>query len=425
MSSGLTFTQGLLVGQLSVVLLIGAFIKFFIFGEAPAPTRKPSSQKQYASHHRAPSLHSLASSQASPPQSLRNKASANNILRPVPQSATDTASILRKTYYQIAPNRPQTHGQSIHQPESLDWFNVLIAQTIAQYRQTAYNLKDASPSSPPSILTSLEAAINDPTKRPSFIGDIKITEISLGEEFPIFSNVRVIAVEDELNPGSRGQRLQALVDVDLSDDNLTLAIETSLILNYPKPMSAVLPVALAVSVIRFSGTLSVSFVPAPPETAPPVTEGSSASRPKTNLAFSFLPDYRLDLSVRSLIGNRSRLQDVPKIAQLVEARVQAWFEERVVEPRVQVVGLPGLWPRMGKTRVRDGSDEDKRQRQETEGLKPEPQRLRRVSDNFPTQEETEAIFEGLRYRGGGTGGQREERSFTSEEDMRMPGALPP
>jgi maintenance of morphology protein 1 len=425
MSSGLTFTQGLLVGQLSVVLLLGAFIKFFIFGEAPPPTRKSSSQKQYASHHRAPSLHSLASSQASPPQSLRNKASSNNILRPVPQSATDTASILRKTFYQIAPNRPQKHGQSIHQPESLDWFNVLIAQTIAQYRQTAYNLKDASPSEPPSILTSLEAAINDPTKRPSFIGEIKITEISLGEEFPIFSNVRVISVEDELTPGTRGQRLQALVDVDLSDDNLTLAIETSLILNYPKPMSAILPVALAVSVIRFSGTLSVSFVPAPPETAPPVAEGSSASRPKTNLAFSFLPDYRLDLSVRSLIGSRSRLQDVPKIAQLVEARVHAWFEERVVEPRVQVVGLPGLWPRMGKTRVRDGSDEDKRPQQESDNLMPEAQpRLRRESDHFPSQQETEALFEGLRFRNGGVGRQREERLFTREEDMRMPGALP-
>ena len=425
MSSGLTFTQGLLVGQLSVVVLIGAFIKFFIFGESPPPARKTSSQKQYASHHRAPSLHSLASSQASPPQSLRNKTSSNNILRPVPQSATDTASILRKTFYQIAPNRPQKHGQSIHQPESLDWFNVLIAQTIAQYRQTAYNLKDASPSSPPSILTSLEAAINDPTKRPSFIGDIKITEISLGEEFPIFSNVRVIAVDDELTPGNRGQRLQALVDVDLSDDNLTLAVETSLILNYPKPMSAVLPVALAVSVIRFSGTLSVSFVPAPPETAPPVTEGSSSSRPKTNLAFSFLPDYRLDLSVRSLIGSRSRLQDVPKIAQLVEARVQAWFEERVVEPRIQVVGLPGLWPRMGKTRVRDGGDEEKKSQQGSDTLKPESQpRPRRVSDNFPTQEETEAMFEGLRFRSGGSGRQREEQAFAREDDMRIPGALP-
>jgi maintenance of morphology protein 1 len=231
-------------------------------------------------------------------------------------------------------------------------------------------------------------------------------------------------VEDELTPGTRGQRLQALVDVDLSDDNLTLAVETSLILNYPKPMSAILPVALAVSVIRFSGTLSVSFVPTPPENAPSVSEASSAGRPKTNLAFSFLPDYRLDLSVRSLIGSRSRLQDVPKIAQLVEARVQAWFEERVVEPRVQVVGLPGLWPRMGKTRVRDGSDEDKRPQQEVGTLMPEAQPPpRRVSDHFPSQQETEALFQGLRFRSGGTGREQEEQTFTREEDMRIPGAL--
>ncbi len=32
----LSFTQGLLLGQLSVVVLIGAFIKFFIFGDAPS-----------------------------------------------------------------------------------------------------------------------------------------------------------------------------------------------------------------------------------------------------------------------------------------------------------------------------------------------------------------------------------------------------
>lgn len=82
------------------------------------------------------------------------------------------------------------------------------------------------------------------------------------------------------------------------------------------------------------------------------------SSPKSNVAFSFLPDYRLDLSVRSLIGSRSRLQDVPKVAQLVEARVHAWFEERVVEPRVQVVGLPDLWPRMGRTGVRTGDESE-------------------------------------------------------------------
>lgn len=262
---------------------------------------------------------------------------------------------------------------SSHQPESLDWFNVLIAQTIAQYRQTAYVLKD-SPTA--SILSSLTAAMNNPEKKPSFIDKITVTDISLGEEFPIFSNCRIIAVDD---PISDGGRLQALLDVDLSDDNLSIAVETSMVLNYPKPRSAILPVALSVSVVRFSGTLCISLIPASTEdpldapaktpestaepgsnTAPgsPPDQNPPKSSPKSNVAFSFLPDYRLDLSVRSLIGSRSRLQDVPKIAQLVEARVHAWFEERVVEPRVQVVGLPDLWPRMGRTGVRPGEESD-------------------------------------------------------------------
>jgi maintenance of morphology protein 1 len=68
------------------------------------------------------------------------------------------------------------------------------------------------------------------------------------------------------------------------------------------------------------------------------------------LEFSFLPDYDLELSTRSLVGSRSRLQDVPKIAQLVEARLHAWFDERCVEPCVQQIVLPSFWPRKKNTR---------------------------------------------------------------------------
>lgn len=435
MVAELSFTQGLLIGQLSVVLLIGAFIKFFIFGEAPPASRDATLRTSHTRHVRQPSLHSLASSKSSSPRSLRNKTSSSNILRPVPQNATDIASILRKTYYETSPNKPTSQGHgwgqshhSSHQPESLDWFNVLIAQTIAQYRQTAYNLKDASPSEPPSILTTLTAALNDPKNRPSFIDTINITEISLGEEFPIFSNCRVIALEDDTTGQSGGGRLQALMDVDLSDDNLTLAIETSLILNYPKPFSAVLPLALAVSVVRFSGTLAISFVPATQpasaSTSAVEDDGDSSKSggngsPKTNLAFSFLPDYRLDLSVRSLIGSRSRLQDVPKIAQLVEARVQAWFEERVVEPRVQVVGLPGLWPRMGKTRVREGEDG---QPGSSEGGAINPATPRKRKSSLAIQVDTGSLPEGMRWRAGPSSNNRD--SGVHDEHMRMPGALP-
>ncbi|KAI5299600.1 hypothetical protein KEM56_003106, partial [Ascosphaera pollenicola] len=201
----LSFTQGLLIGQLSVVLLLGAFIKFFIFGEASSPQSQSRGLGSGASLRNRSAFHN---------RSLRKKPSTSNILRPVPSSSTSTESILRKTYYSTSPNNISTsmkHGRaranhSTHQPESLDWFNVLLAQTIAQYRQTAYLVKD-SPTA--SILASLTAALNSTDKKPSFIDEIKVTDISLGEEFPIFSNCRVIPVEDG---ASDDGRLQALMD---------------------------------------------------------------------------------------------------------------------------------------------------------------------------------------------------------------------
>ena len=244
-------------------------------------------------------------------------------------------SILNKTYYKV----------DSHQPESLDWFNVLVAQAIAQLRSDAQH-DDA-------ILASLTKAMNG-TSRPDFVDEIRVTELTLGEDFPIFSNCRIIPVDEnglDFGPGKAfdanmatrdGTRLQARMDVDLSD-MITLAVETQLLLNYPKKLSAVLPVALAVSVVRFSGTLSISFIPS-----------NSSENTPTKMVFTFLDDYRLDLSVRSLLGSRSRLQDVPKIAQLVESRLHQWFDDRCVEPRFQEIALPSMWPRKKNTR---GGDE--------------------------------------------------------------------
>jgi maintenance of morphology protein 1 len=343
----------------------------------------------------------------------------------------------------------------------LDWFNVLIAQTIAQYRQTAYSLKD-SPTS--SILHSLTAALNNPEKKPSFIDKITVTDISLGEEFPIFSNCRIIAVDD---PMSDGGRLQALMDVDLSDDNLSIAVETSLVLNYPKPCSAILPVALSISVVRFSGTLCISLVPAStpplhspsPMPSPPTVESQGnhptgaqpadakgdgappkSDSPKSNVAFSFLPDYRLDLSVRSLIGSRSRLQDVPKVAQLVEARVHAWFEERVVEPRVQVVGLPDLWPRMGRTGVRTGDDSETGSnaasrsamsvdmsgplRGDDGDQEPEALRFRGLGARLPLPFDAISRTSSYQVETGGARSPSLTRERSLGDDFYMPGAMP-
>ena len=293
-------------------------------------------------------------------------------------------TILSKTYYNV----------DSHQPESLDWFNVLIAQTIAQFRSDAQH-DDA-------ILTSLTKALNG-TSRPDFLDEIKITELSLGEDFPIFSNCRIIPLDEDglsLGTGKGGEgvgsgqehgRLQARMDVDLSDF-ITLALETKLLLNYPKPLVAVLPVALAVSVVRFSGTLSISFVPGSPMNASPTT-----------LAFSFLDDYRLDLSIRSLVGSRSRLQDVPKVAQLVEARLHTWFDERCVEPRFQQIELPSLWPRKKNTRGGEeaGSEPSSLSRAKGKDIQRDlrEEARREIEAEARSREEVERIDEeGLRWR---------------------------
>ena len=353
-----------MLGQLTLALILFFFIKFFIFGDPPSADERASDRANvrrqrtlsHAASLRRRSFSDRKRTASSPfvgTRHISGGSGAANILT--------TSKILEKTYYNV----------DGHQPESLDWFNVLIAQTIAQLRADALD-GDA-------LLSSLNSVMNGPQK-PHFLDDIRVTEVSLGEEFPIFSNCRVIPVDENgvvvQNPTTNNRkgtanlnesRLQARMDVDLSDV-VTLGIETKLVLNYPKPFVAVLPVALSVSVVRFSGTLSVSFTPsqAPPqpqhttssdpEQTPDPTLPGTPNHSPTTLTFTFLDDYRLDLSVHSLIGSRSRLQDVPKIAQLVEQRLHAWFDERCVEPRFQQIILPSLWPR--KRNVRGGSGED-------------------------------------------------------------------
>jgi maintenance of morphology protein 1 len=316
-----------------------------------------------------------------------------------------TTTILSKTYYNV----------DSHQPESLDWFNVLIAQTIAQFRSEA-QLDGA-------ILTSLTQALNG-TSRPDFLDEIKITELSLGDDFPIFSNCRIIPVdEDGFSATGRGadgsgagrehRRLQARMDVDLSDF-ITLAVETKLLLNYPKPLVAVLPVALAVSVVRFSGTLSISFIPGTPLNSSPTT-----------LAFSFLDDYRLDLSTRSSVGSRSRLQDVPKIAQLVEARLHSWFDDRAVEPRFQQIELPSFWPR--KKNTRGGEEPGSEPASISKARGREIERDLREEARREVEAEAEEWLgrleqdEGLRLRRRSRG---ESRGAAVGDEYAMPGSMP-
>ena len=435
----LSFTSGFLLGQLSVVILFGAFIKFFIFGEAPpadasGSRRAPPLGATSPAHRRSASVTYAASPSPArrQPHDAHATAAAPPILRPAPPPAAliPPAHILAKTYYDV-------HA---HPPESLDWFNVLVAQALAQLRADA--------ATDGALLASLTQLLNGP-RRPDFLERVAVTEIGLGEDFPIFSHCRVrpvaAAAEDGDEHGGKG-RLQAHMDVDLSDC-LSLGIETTMVLNYPRPRTAVLPVALRVEVARFSGTLSISFLPAStaapapsstsaqPSTPPAggrradapdagTSAGSaSAGRTPTTLAFAFEPDYTLALSTRSLLGARSRLQDVPKIAQLVESRLRAWFEERCVAPRRQQIVVPSLWPRMRNTVAGEGSPGDGG----GEGVGTSPRRRPRESGGEGSREwpaagtgEVGREWEGLRLRTRGAEG----RGGSGGEGFEMPGSMP-
>jgi len=398
----LSFTQGFILGQLSIVLLLAAFIKFFIFGDPPSPDvtaalRASERRSRTLAHKKSLlSLRESSARQAGQQPTLTKKKSS--ILRPGPPTLT-IGSILDKTYYKV----------DSHQPESLDWFNVLVAQAIAQLRSDAQH-DDA-------ILTSLTKALNG-TSRPDFVDEIRVTELTLGEDFPIFSNCRIIPVDDDglnFKPGRpfdanmatrEGARLQARMDVDLSD-MITLAVETKLLLNYPKRLSAVLPVALAVSVVRFSGSLSISFIPSNPSENTP-----------TKMTFTFLDDYRLDFSIRSLMGSRSRLQDVPKIAQLVESRLHRWFDERCVEPRFQEIALPSMWPRKKNTRGGDDAIADvERSMSRTRGVDTAKE-LRAEARREGGSEAEARAHESLRYR------RRPRPDDVFSTSGSMPGSLP-
>ena len=72
----------------------------------------------------------------------------------------------------------------------------------------------------------------------------------------------------------------------------------------------------------------------------PITPSSPT--PHQSIQLSLQPDFSLSLSTTSLLGSRAKLQDLPKIEQLVASRLRSAIAERVVWPRFFAVGLPSL-----------------------------------------------------------------------------------
>lgn len=305
----LSFTKGFILGQFSVIICLVIFIKFFVFSESVKKTNSNKSLNKLITKEVVINGNGI-SKKGLGPQSNTSASEAD-------EDDKDTVinTILEKTYYDVA----------IHQTESLDWFNVLVAQIITQFRAEALYENN--------MIDSLnEFLAQEKNTVPDWLDSINVKEINIGNDFPIFSNCRIV----KRQPG----KLEAKIDVDLSD-TLTLAIETKILINKPKLLTAALPIKLSVSIVRFLGCLSISF---------DSEQSESPSRLGGVLRVGFGSDYRLEFKTESLIGARSKLENVPRISYLIENQLQNWFVERCVEPRFQLIPLPNMWPRKRNTR---------------------------------------------------------------------------
>lgn len=311
-----------------------------------------------------------SSSAAANPMRRSNRISSDS-------KASMFANILDKTAYDL----------SSHLPETTDWLNVMFAQAIAGYREDV--LAGGVSSHPPSRshnhhTASRHAFGSDADHNPhhlepekertardlmeeilnrassSFLDPIRVTEADFGDAYPIFTNARVRPADDT-------GRTRIEIDVDYSDQ-ITLAIDTKLLINFPKPRFAVLPVSLSLTISRFSGTLAVELFSSDPNAtvlptaAPNLASNPSSAKPaqlptpprsRHQLHFSLHPDFALEASASSLLGSRAKLQDIPKIEQLLISRLRGWIMDRFVWPRYWSLTLPNLVPSPSAARNAD------------------------------------------------------------------------
>lgn len=377
----LTFTQGLLVGQLSIICVVIALIRYLLLEDTSAtPTDDgaidgkdnkegvkrrhfPQSSMQSRSGQTVTSLLSLSLS--SVPPRATSPPPGNAGTESVAGSGPSLAALARI---------PDAVGYDMETASDVDvgWLNVLVAHVWEGYRDDFLAGGSEKPE-PTSIQTDfdddewddvdkdrningsaeqdmgntqrsardfMQEILNRPKEegKVTFLDAFEVTECLLGNSYPILSNARVRPRDDQ-------GRVRVEVEVDYTD-LLSLSLRTAILVNWPRERFAVLPTSLGLRITRFSGTLSLSFTSYPPSQTP------VANRSRHSLEVSLHPDFLLLATCSSLVGSRTKLQDIPKIQQLVLQRIRQAILDKFGWPRSWTVEMPDLVRRRPKRRRR-------------------------------------------------------------------------
>ncbi|KAG8931723.1 ERMES complex subunit mmm1 [Tulasnella sp. 417] len=257
-----TFTQGLVIGQVSIFLLLALILRYLFL--EPAVSSRP------------PSLPALAAAARQQHETSRSTSKDDALEADDPPPA-----------------------------ETAEWFNVILQNIAQAYRQQIRNTLEG-PSGDEAARRRVEGWLND-RRSASLLDVIKVHAIDVGTGAPKLVRARILA------PDKHCATSRIECHLAYSDD-VSLSLSTSLLLHYPTPSFARLPVSLTVSSIDFAAKVTVT---------PPLP-----SDPSPCLTLTLDPSFTLDIKTNSLLGSRAKLSDVPKVHELIAQRIRTSLASR-------------------------------------------------------------------------------------------------
>ncbi|PFH54623.1 hypothetical protein AMATHDRAFT_134195 [Amanita thiersii Skay4041] len=209
-----TFTQGLIIGQLSILVLLGLILKYLFLDSSQDPF-------ETSSYH--------------------------------PHSNSDL-SLQHQNLQSPSPHN-KTH---IEDSGSTEWLNGLFCQIMNTYRS---KLRADLPGIQGDEVARKRMEDYANSVRPTgFLDYIKVHAIDLGQSAPRLFNPRT-------NASLSGEMIETEFDI-VYTDTLSMSFSTSYLFNYPMSSFARLPVSLTISLSQFRS--SISIAPPSPTSAIPV-----------------------------------------------------------------------------------------------------------------------------------------------------------
>ncbi|KAG7099373.1 ERMES complex subunit mmm1 [Marasmius oreades] len=209
-----TFTQGLIIGQFSILVLLYLILKYLFLDSTKHPF-------ETSSYH--------------------------------PKVGSDSPA-----RHQYPLKEPQLVQGSGH--ESAEWFALLLHQVLDVYRSKLRN--DLAGSAGDEIARQRVEAYANKIRPVGFLDHIVIHSVELGSSAPHLLNGR-------RHRSSEDQPTEIVFDVDYTD-SISVSLSTSYLFNYPMPSFARLPVSLTISLSLFKSTISI-LPPCPTSPAPVMT----------------------------------------------------------------------------------------------------------------------------------------------------------